>query len=341
MRVSRIERDTGAHPLTCPNCGNRNFSTRLPEETVRQETILRARFVADRIDAIPSREERKDLTDFAHGRPANILDCAVCGLLVRAEKESNHLERYANDQYDPAVMDRLLPRYLEAFRGKEQPYRSLLPSGAKILEIGSHFGAFLKVACEWGWKATGLDVGRDTARFARSKGLVALRSVLKDCSFPAAHFDSVFVWNCFEQITDPHATLGEIKRVLKPGGLLVLRTPNALYYRICEQFLVSRPASALVAWVRRSLGYNNLLAFPYLYGYDSNLLIDIARGHGFCCEGRLNAEVITLTFPVLHDWILEEAAATRAALLDWNELDCWADLGFLIGPWIEVFYRAS
>jgi SAM-dependent methyltransferase len=328
-------------PCSCPNCDNKTFATLIPEAAIRKETILRARFVAERIEAIPPRAERKDLTDFAHGRPANILECARCGLLVRAEEESNDLDKYANDQYDPGVMEHLFPRYAEAFRRKEQPYRSLLPSSAKILEVGSHFGAFLTVANEWGWKATGVDVGRDTTSFAQSKGLVAYRGTIENCNFPSSHFDAVFVWNCFEQVAEPHATLAEIRRVLKDGGLLVLRTPNTLFYRVSEQFLALKPTSELATWVRRALGYNNLLAFPYLYGYESKLLVDIASAHRFQCEGELNAEVITLTFPVLHDWILEEAYATRAALLGWNELDRAAAAGNLTGPWMELFYRAA
>ena len=182
---------------------------------------------------LPPREERKDLTDFAHGRPASILECGQCALLVRAEEQNDAIGRYVDDQYDAGVMEHLFPRYVEAFRGKEKPYRSLLDDGADVLEIGSHLGAFLKVAGEWGWKPVGIDVGQDTANFARSKDLVTYRGTLQDCSFPSAHFDAIFVWNCFEQIDEPHVLLTEIRRVLKPGGLLLLRTPNALFYRIC------------------------------------------------------------------------------------------------------------
>jgi hypothetical protein len=102
-------------------------------------------------------------------------------------------------------MERLFPRYVETFRRKETPYRSLLREGAEALEIGSHFGAFLKVAAEWGWKPVGIDVGRDTAGFARSKGLVTYRGTLQDCRFPTARFEAVFVWNCFERT---HCSIG-------------------------------------------------------------------------------------------------------------------------------------
>ena len=122
-------------------------------------------------------------------------------------------------------MERLLPRHVEAFRRKETPYRSLLREGAEVLEIGSHFGAFLKVAADSGWKPVGIDVGPDTASFARSNGLATYGGTLQNCSFPAVHIYAVFVWNCFEQIEEPHLIFKEIKRVLKVRWAAV--APNA------------------------------------------------------------------------------------------------------------------
>jgi hypothetical protein len=64
------------------------------------QSLLRARFVAERVAKMPPREECKDLADFAHGRPASILQCTPCTRLVRAEQQNNSIERYVDDQYD-------------------------------------------------------------------------------------------------------------------------------------------------------------------------------------------------------------------------------------------------
>jgi len=298
------------------------------------------RFVSERLDTKPAPQECKDLTDFAHGKPATILECAQCALLIRAEQQSDAVQQYADDPYDPKVMEHLFPRYVEAFRQKQQPYRSLLPCSAEVLEIGPHMGGFLEVAKEWGWHPVGIDVGRDTTSFVNLKGFVTYQGTLEECGFPDARFDGVFVWNCFDQIPEPHALLSEIRRVMKAGGLVVLRTPNGLFYRIAERFLASSPRSELCPWIQRALGYNNLLAFPYLYGWSSANLIDIGAAHGFRCEGKLNAEVITLPFPKLHDWVLEDARATNAALLEWSKRAPFEANGHLTGPWIELFFRA-
>ena len=65
----------------------------------------------------------------------------------------------------------------------------------------------------------------------------------------------------------------------------------------------------------------------------------IAERHGFRCESALDSELITLPFPELHDWIVEEDRATTAALLDWTELRPHRERGDLTGPWIEMIFR--
>lgn len=323
----------------CPLCGCDSLSEFLSEEAVRLEALMRAQFVLDRTEKTPPRSERKDLTDFAHGVTARLLECDGCGLLIRDEHQADPDRVYVEDQYDSSVMERLLPRYVAAYRARETPYRGLLAPGARVLEIGPHFGAFLQVATEWGWAPVGVDIGKDTTEFVKAHGHATYDRPVKECDFPDADFDGVFIWNCFEQIADPHETLAEVRRVLKPSGVLVIRTPNALFYRQCEHFLRTSEPGEMSNWVIRALGYNNLLAFPYLYGYGGAQLNRATERHGFHRESALDSELITLTFPELHDWIVEEQRATAAVLLEWSELRAQAAQGDVTGAWIETVYR--
>jgi len=81
-----------------------------------------------------------DLTAFMHGGPAEIVSCALCGVMRRNEVQPSD---YASDRYDSALMGDLYPRYRQAFMQKRAAIEPLLPSRAEVLEVGSHLGAFL------------------------------------------------------------------------------------------------------------------------------------------------------------------------------------------------------
>jgi SAM-dependent methyltransferase len=324
----------------CPVCGFTEFSILVPAERLESECRRRERFVSERLPRPASPGELKDLTEFFHQGKAEILDCLGCTLLVRKELEKPAEETYKEEAYDAAAIERIYPRYLHAFRSKADPFRSLLPAGARVLEIGSHYGAFLQVAGEWSWHAEGVDIGKDTSRFARSKGFTVHTKDVSECGFGDRTFDGVFVWNCFEQIREPMPVLEEARRILRPGGLLVLRTPNGVFYRVCQSLIGEagmRPEAK--DFLIEAMAYNNLLGFPYLFGYSEAVLERLAERSGFRREGMLNSELLTLPLPEDPDWVRREerVIADRITMLERFALR--NDEETLIGPWIELWFR--
>jgi SAM-dependent methyltransferase len=313
----------------CPVCGGADFEKLLAAGRIHREAVYRERFVLERFNRKPAKSELKDLTDFAHAGDTSILTCAGCGLLLRDESLSAIHRAYREDAYDEALVDLLFPRYLAAFREKAPVYRGLLPQGANVLEVGSHYGAFLGVAAEWGWQAAGVDIGKDTSRYAKSKGYLVFNKELEECSFPDKAFDGVFVWNCFEQVPEPRPLLREIHRIVKPGGLLVVRTPNAVFYEMCETRL--RHSDGDRDFALKAMAYNNLLAFPYLFGYGRAQLEKLASSERFRLEGAVDSELLTLPLPVVPRWVEEEQRSISAGLDRMNR----------VGPWIELYYRAA
>ncbi|MGI8958376.1 MAG: methyltransferase domain-containing protein [Bryobacteraceae bacterium] len=327
---------------TCPVCSGTVFSTLVPSSKIDEECRVRERFVKERLARPATGDELKDLTDFFHQQAADILACEGCKLLHRDEHEPPPAETYSEDEYDPSVMEHLYPRYLEAFRRKEKPYCALLPRGAEILEIGSHYGAFLQTAQEWGWRAEGLDIGRDTSRFARSKGFTVHSKEIGECGFGKHSVDAVFIWNCFEQIANPKPTLAECRRILKPDGLLTVRTPNGLFYALCETLLAGQNLrSGAAEFLAEAMGYNNLLGFPYLYGYSAVTLDRLVKQFDFRCEGMLNSELLTLPLPENPDWVEKEEHAISHEVRMLASSVLANREGTLAGPWIEVWFRSG
>ncbi|HNB50891.1 MAG TPA: class I SAM-dependent methyltransferase [Anaerolineales bacterium] len=104
----------------------------------------------------------------------------------------------------------------------------LQKSGGHLLDIGCSTGTFLLTMRDRpGWKVSGVEISEHPARIAREEyGLDVFTGTLDDAHFPDNTFDAITLWDVFEHLHDPAATLREIHRVLKPGGLLVMRVPN-------------------------------------------------------------------------------------------------------------------
>lgn len=296
--------------MNCPHCHRPDLDLFLDRDAVAAEIALRARFYGERIEGKLDDAEKVDRFLVSHGAKAELRICPDCGILVRAEEDSPD---FASEVYADYQMERMLRAHVEAFRQKAPHYRHLLHEGANVVEVGSYVGGFLHVAGEWGWDATGVDVGRDTAHFTRSRGYRTLDGALADGRFGDATVDGVFIWNCFEQL-EPGPLLAEVRRIVKPGGVLVLRIPNALFYSTFHSDKVA-------------LGHANLLGFPHLYGYSAASLDQVV--HGFTRQALIGARHIQptrgrLTVTAIHE---EKLLEERLAQLDAT-----------LAPWLEAIY---
>ncbi len=314
---------------TCPVCGGYLETPVVSSGTIASEFRRQRDFVFERLSGNPSQEELKDLTDFMHDSAAPLVRCAGCGLLSRVEVEAEDTEAYEEDSNDPDVMKQVYPRYLQAFRNKESAYRKLLPARADVIELGPHLGGFLQAAEEWDWRPIGIDVGDDTTAFVRDNGLNVIQGTLQDSNLKTGAFDGVFIWNCFEQLPEPVNTLMTVRRVLKRHGLLVIRVPNLLFYRALRH---GRDVG------RKALAYNNLLGFPYLYGYSMRTLDRLMRRLGFEHVRGFNSELLTTPFADLTSEVEREQTRISRAVERWSTRTT-KQLVTLTGPWIEVVYR--
>ena len=98
----------------------------------------------------------------------------------------------------------------------------------RILDIGTAAGSFLHVARRRGWQVAGCEPNRWLCDWARENyGLSVHPGTLVDMpDTRAAGFDVVTLWDVLEHLADPRATLAECRRLLKPGGILVVNYPD-------------------------------------------------------------------------------------------------------------------
>ncbi len=107
----------------------------------------------------------------------------------------------------------------------------------RLLDIGCGSGDWLKRMCELGWRGEGTDFDAAAVDIARTNGLQVHYGALKDLDFPRDTFDAITMNHVIEHVPDPIALIAECWRILKPGGRIVLATPNieSLGHRIFKE----------------------------------------------------------------------------------------------------------
>jgi len=97
---------------------------------------------------------------------------------------------------------------------------------ARVLDVGCGSGVLLARMQAFGWQVEGVEVDPDGVKAARARGVSVRLGTLEEQAFPENHFDAVHSAHVIEHVYDPLALLRECYRILKPGGTLVILTPN-------------------------------------------------------------------------------------------------------------------
>jgi SAM-dependent methyltransferase len=98
----------------------------------------------------------------------------------------------------------------------------------RLLDIGCNYGFFLRT-CETYFDAHGLDISRYAicrAKLHAPTANVMLGDVRMGLPYKDGTFDVVTMFDTLEHLANHGCVLRDVCRILKPGGLLTLTTPN-------------------------------------------------------------------------------------------------------------------
>lgn len=122
----------------------------------------------------------------------------------------------------------------------------------KLLDAGCGTGWFSKLSSERGAIVTSMDLGENLlARVASKCNSERIVGSILDIPFQDNVFDIVISSEVIEHVPDPFKAMEELFRVLKPGGTLILTTPNKIWYFaiwIANTFKL-RPYEGLENWI--------------------------------------------------------------------------------------------
>lgn len=148
----------------------------------------------------------------------------------------------------------------------------------EALDVGCGSGAFTIGVSKRGYKSTGLSwdernqqVGIDRAKQSQTN-LVEFRVAdvrhLKELREYKGRFDVILCMECIEHIIDDLTLMKSISTALKPGGRLLLSTPNLLFKSMTGDLVIAETEDG--AHVRR--------------GYNKAMLKELCLHSGLCVE---------------------------------------------------------
>lgn len=165
-----------------------------------------------------------------------IEECPSCGLvqLVPTPTAETLRALYEGDSYFGGEADTGYSEYedqeqeyLATFREDVRRIREFVPSG-RILEVGCGYGYFLRCAVDAGYDAYGIDLSPAAVKWAavRHPGRVFCGPLEEVPEIQDQKYDVIFGSHLIEHLTEPSEFLRQAGRLLRPGGLVVMVTPN-------------------------------------------------------------------------------------------------------------------
>lgn len=102
-----------------------------------------------------------------------------------------------------------------------------VPTGGRLLDVGSGFGLTVYEANRRGFRAEGIDISQRLASLAHEKLGVTVRcGRVEEANLEAGSLDAVIFWDVLEHVHNPLEILAEIRRITRPQGYLFGQVPN-------------------------------------------------------------------------------------------------------------------
>lgn len=111
----------------------------------------------------------------------------------------------------------------KALRDKIKLVEDFHPAKDRLLDIGAGTGDFLVMAAKNGWQTTGFEPSEKARGIAESKGVRFIEQ-LSDIEDHVV--DVVTMWHVLEHVPDIEAHITELKRIIKPDGVIIIAVPN-------------------------------------------------------------------------------------------------------------------
>jgi len=290
----------------CIVCGHAEAEVVADADDMKREVEALWAFHEKRLRPDTPVTRLRDRVAFSQDPPWRLVACRECGLLYRnpAERAFEVESIYERDCPARELLQSLHDTQHRSYKAQARRLRRLLSRGATVLEVGSYVGAFLSAARAQGLNASGVDINPAVNKFTRSLGFQVRDGEL--ASADVEPVDAIAIWNTFDQLHDPRGAVVAARARLKPGGVLALRVPNGGYYRSMRENPTARATT--------NLALNNLLTFPYRWGFTPHALLALVEAVGFKTIKVVGDVLVPTADEWTRPWARVEERLMKAAL---------------------------
>jgi 2-polyprenyl-3-methyl-5-hydroxy-6-metoxy-1,4-benzoquinol methylase len=126
--------------------------------------------------------------------------------------------------------------------GAHMKLLNLVPPGSRVIDAGCSTGYLAERLVARGCKVTGLELDPVAAQLAERwcDQVVVGDLDAMELPLPAGEFDVALCGDILEHLRDPRGLLERIRPLLRPGGTLVVSTPNIANWSIRASLLLGR-----------------------------------------------------------------------------------------------------
>lgn len=159
--------------------------------------------------------------------------CSGCRLvLINPRPVFREVEKTYDERYSAAYIGKADKKLKRCRRWVRRVARRFVSSG-KWLDVGCSAGFVVAAANEAGFDGYGVEIEPAATAYGRNElGLDNIScGTLSDQHYPGVFFDVVTLYDVIEHVPDLNAVVAELTRILRPGGIVEIRTPDIGHWR--------------------------------------------------------------------------------------------------------------
>jgi 2-polyprenyl-3-methyl-5-hydroxy-6-metoxy-1,4-benzoquinol methylase len=320
---------------TCAVCSSADATELVSADDAKVETEQLWEYHEKRLRPDIPATHLMDRVAFSQRAPLRLVRCDDCGLVYRnpVERATELSEIYEEEGPDDSVLRALHDTQRSAYDAQASRLTEIFGRRGTGIEVGSYVGAFLAAARECGWQFAGVDVNAETNAFTRSLGFQVDDGTIESLD-PERRADVVAIWNCLDQLADPASAVRAARTHLTTGGMLAVRVPNGACYAVFHPLLRTPLAGVAREW----LAQNNLLGFPYRYGFTPTALTRLVERNGMHVE-HVGGDVLV---PIADRWTKRWAALEEKLVKRVIAAGARMSSGDRpLAPWFELYARVE